>query len=140
VDFYLQKNGPPGTRLRLCCRLVERILAEGLQILIHCPDRGLAGQLDELLWTFRDDSFVPHGLIGNTDPELTPVLISPDGTPGECNQVLINLDLAPPPFAARFQRLCEPLDQAPDVLQAARQRWAYYRTQGWELKHHDISR
>jgi DNA polymerase-3 subunit chi len=140
VDFYLQKNGPPGARLRLCCRLAERILAERVRILIHCPDRGLAGRIDELLWTFRDDSFVPHGLIGATDPELTPVLISPDGTPEERNQVLINLDLDPPPFASRFERICEPVDPDPAVLQAARRRYAHYRTQGWELSHHDIVR
>ncbi len=140
VDFYLQKNGPPGARLRLCCRLVERILGAGRQILIHCPDRGLAGRLDELLWTFREDSFIPHGLISATDPALTPVVISPDGSPEDRCQVLINLDLAPPPFAARFERLCEPLDPDPAVLQAARQRWAHYRAQGWELGHHDITR
>jgi DNA polymerase-3 subunit chi len=140
VDFYLQKHGPPGSRLRLCCRLVERILAARQQILIHCPDRGLAGRLDELLWTFREDSFIPHGLIGATDPALTPVLISPDGSPEDRNQVLINLDPAPPPFAARFQRLCEPLDTEPAVLEAARRRWAQYKAQGWEVNHHDISR
>ncbi len=39
-----------------------------------------AERLDELLWTFRDGSFVPHGLAGRNDgTEVSPVMIGCDG-------------------------------------------------------------
>lgn len=140
IDFYVLNEGTRGDRFHFTCRLVERIRKSGLRVLIHCPDRRQARHLDGLLWTYREDSFLPHGLVGETDPALTPILISADGRPDDEDQVLINLDGRPevPSFFSRFQRLCEPLDHDPAVRQAGRQRFAYYRDCGYPLKHHAI--
>ena len=139
VDFYVLKQGAPGNRLALTCRLVEHIRAtRGFRILVHCPDPRQARELDRLLWTYRDESFLPHGLVGETDPELTPILISADGHPEDEHQVLINLDREVPEFFSRFERLCEPLDHDPVVRDAGRKRYAYYRDCGYPLKHHEV--
>jgi DNA polymerase-3 subunit chi len=138
IDFYVLKPGARGDRLGLTCRLVERIRATDMRILIHCPDPQLARDLDRLLWSFRDGSFIPHGLVGETDPVLTPTLISADGTPDREDQVLINLGDDVPEFFGRFQRLCEPLDNDPAVRQAGRTRFAYYRDCGYPLQHHKL--
>jgi len=140
IDFYVLKDGSRGDRFDFTCRLVERIRKAGLRVLIHCPDPGQARHLDRLLWTYRDESFLPHGLVGETDPALTPVLISRDGQPDSEDQVLINLDARPeaPPFFSRFQRLCEPLDQESAVLTSGRQRFTYYRDCGYPLKYHAV--
>jgi DNA polymerase III subunit chi len=66
------------------------------------------------------------------------VLISTDGEPAAEDQVLINLSPEVPEFFARFERLCEPLDQDPAVLQAGRQRWKYYRDCGYDVNHHEV--
>jgi len=107
-------------------------------VLIHCPDQATARQLDRLLWTYREESFLPHGLVGETNPALTPVLISADGEPAAEDQVLINLSPEVPEFFARFERLCEPLDREPAILQAGRKRWKYYSDCGYDLKHHEV--
>ena len=138
IDFYVLKDGSTVDRFGLSCRLIERIRAEDRRILVHCPDRSQAQQLDRLLWTFREDSFLPHGLVGETDPELTPILISADGEPRGEDQVLINLGLEVPEFFSRFERLCEPLDQDPAVRAAGRKRYAYYRDCGYPLQHHQV--
>jgi len=52
--------------------------------------------------------------------------------------VLINLSPEVPEFFARFERLCEPLDQDRTVLQAGRKRWKYYSDCGYDLKHHEV--
>ncbi len=146
IDFYLLKDGSRSDRFGLCCRLVDRIYkstpAGGTppRVLIYCPDAQQARHLDRLLWSFREDSFLPHGLLGETDPELTPILISGDGQPASEHQILINLSASAeaPAFFSRFERLCEPLDQDPDVRQAGRKRYVYYRDCGYPLAHHEV--
>jgi DNA polymerase-3 subunit chi len=166
IDFYVLEKGGRGDRFALTCRLVERIHAADRagpqssavdkhldtsteaptpasppRVLIYCPDPQEARHLDRLLWRFREDSFLPHGLVGETDPALTPVLISTDGQPEQEDQVLINLSASneAPPFFSRFERLCEPLDQDPQALQAGRKRYCYYRDCGYALRHHKVS-
>ena len=142
IDFYTLESDSPGDRLLLACRLCERIRSEGLRILVHCPDAGIARQFDRLLWTFRDDAFLPHGLVGpdmgTIDAVLTPILISADGHPEVEDQALINLGDEVPTFFSRFQRVCEPIDQAPEIRAAGRERFRWYRDRGYPLEHHEI--
>ena len=138
IDFYVLADGARDDRLRLTCRITERARADGQRVLIHCADVATARNLDRLLWTYREESFLPHGLVGETNPALTPVLISTDGEPAAEDQVLINLSPEVPEFFARFERLCEPLDREPAILQAGRKRWKYYSDCGYDLKHHEV--
>lgn len=138
VDFYSLKEQSGGDRFLLACRLVARIHGGGHRIYIQMSDREQAHHLDRLLWTFRQQSFLPHGLAGGSDRKLTPILIGYDDGPGEESQVLINLSLEVPPFFESFERLCEVVDENPGVKDAGRQRYAYYRDRGYPLHHHEI--
>ena len=138
VDFYSLPEKSGGDRFLLTCRLVERIYGEGHRIFIHLPDSEQAHHLDRLLWTFRQQSFLPHGLAKGTDRELTPILIGVDDGPPEEDQVLINLGTPVPTFFGRFARLCEPIDYDATMRSAGRDRFRYYRDRGYELHHHHI--
>jgi len=140
IDFYTLEPDSPGDRFLLVCRLADRVRTTGLRVLIHCPDGEQARHLDRLLWTFRQDSFLPHGIVGQPglDQALTPILIGRDGTPDCEDQALINLALEVPPFFSRFERVCEPVDQDPTVRAAGRERFRYYRDRGYPLEHHRI--
>ncbi len=138
IDFYSLESDSRGDRFLLTCRLVERIRGHGLRVMIHCPDPEQARHLDRLLWTFRQDSFLPHGIVGRADAGLTPILISPDGQPETEDQVLLNLSDSMPDFFDRFDRLCEPIDHDPAVKGAGRQRFRGYRDLGYEPRHHRI--
>ncbi|EIC21909.1 DNA polymerase III subunit chi [Thiorhodovibrio frisius] len=138
VDFYTLGKQYPGDRFHFACRLIGKIRSQGLRVLVHCPDAGQAQALDRLLWSFDEGSFLPHGLIGRVDAELTPVLISPNGEPQAEHQVLVNLGLEVPAFFSRFQRLCELIDQSAEVRKAGRRRWAWYKEQSCRLEHHPI--
>ena len=72
------------------------------------------------MWTFREQSFVPHGLTGQVDPVLTPVLLGWQAPPEDENDVLINLAPEVPAFFSRFRRLAEPLDHEPGIRPTAR--------------------
>lgn len=55
--------------------LLEKTLERGWRAVVRCSGRAEAERLDELLWTYRDDSFLPHSLAGAADDARQPVLI-----------------------------------------------------------------
>lgn len=140
IDFYSLEDNSRGDRFLLTCRLAERILNSSqtpIHIHIQITDPSQAEYLDRLLWTFDDQSFLPHGRTGQIDPVLTPILIGDEPLPDH-DQVLINLDPKVPPWFPRFERLCEPLDLEIATRDAGRERFRYYRDRGYELHHHKI--
>lgn len=138
IKFYSLQPNSHGNYLQLACRLVERICADHLRILVYCPDSEQAQLFDRLLWTFHQDSFLPHGLVGSVDPQWTPVLISSDGQPETEQQVLLNLSLEIPVFFERFERVCELIDHSPERIATGRERFRQYRERGFPLEHHSI--
>ena len=138
VDFYILQPGARHNRQGLGCRLAEKAWLQGHRVLIHTDSEQESQQLDRLLWTFRQDSFIPHGLLHQADPAMTPVLIGHQDDPAGEHEVLINLSQRIPPFFSRFQRLAETLDQTPELLAAGRARYRHYQQRGYELRHHEI--
>ena len=63
-------------------------------------DEAQGRQLDELLWSYRPASFLPHGIAGEEDSQQ--IAIGWGQEPGDHNDLLINLQLAVPAFFGRF--------------------------------------
>ena len=138
VDFYVLETPERGDRFQFCCRLVEKAWGQGHRILVHCASAEEAQRLDRLLWVFRDQSFVPHGRLGEVDPGLTPVLIAHAGECDDEHDVLINLAPDVPVFFSRFERVAEPVDADPPARAASRERFRYYRDRGYEPTVHRL--
>src|ERR1700712_2443607 len=63
VDFYVLAEATAAGRLKLACRLAEKAyLAAQVALVWHTDPRELK-ELDDLLWTFMDGSFVPHDVL-----------------------------------------------------------------------------
>ena len=107
--------------------------------LIHTSSPEEAGHMDKLLWTFRDRSFVPHGLLGQVDPEMTPVVIGHGTEAGGEHEVLINLAPQVPAFFSTFERVIEPVDTDPASRAACRDHYRYYRDRGYPLNNEKIA-
>jgi DNA polymerase-3 subunit chi len=61
------------------CRLVEKGYKQGSKpIYIHFDSENEAKEFDSLLWTFRQESFIPHTILGHPEQEKTPVIIGWD--------------------------------------------------------------
>ena len=133
IDFY-QVNGDESN---FTCRLIDKVYRQGHQIYVHTTDAKQAEALDEHLWVFREDSFVPHGL---QSPTLeVPIKIGFDHEPDEHQDVLINLSGAIPHFFSRFARVAEvvPLDE--NSRMRARENYSYYKERGYALNYHKIN-
>ena len=55
--------------------LLEKTLEKGWRALLKLPEGKLA-QLDNFLWTFREDAFLPHGREDEPQSDLQPILLS----------------------------------------------------------------
>ena len=130
VDFYILPNDNPNGRLMLACRLAEKAYGLGHRIYIHTDSDDQARQLDDLLWTFRDGSFIPHALCPIAADDISPVLIGTGAQIDVEADILINLGVTFPPSLERFARVAELVNQEPDILHASRQRFRAYQHQG----------
>lgn len=141
VDFYLLEQGGADRGLHTACRIAEKAWLAGHRIYIHAGDAQLATRLDDLLWTFRQGSFVPHQLITSdtvADPG-TPIHIGYRAEPHHHDDVLINMAEDIPLFFSRFTRVVEIVAAEDTAKQQARQRYKFYRDRGYELNTHAIA-
>jgi DNA polymerase-3 subunit chi len=56
--------------------LLEKTLARGWRALVRGASRERVEHLDGWLWSYRDDSFLPHGVEGEPLAERQPILIT----------------------------------------------------------------
>lgn len=138
VDFYVLTDSDPLARLGFACRLAEKAWRLGHRVFLHTSDQTTAQHLDQLLWQFRSDAFVPHRMHPVDGPEATVLIGWGDEPPADQTEVLINLALTVPLFCNRFQRISEVVTNEPSVRQATRQHWRQYQEWGYPLKKHDI--
>ena len=138
IDFYVLPDADPAQRPLLACKLAEKAFSQGLKVYIHTADAGEAARLDDLLWTFRAGSFIPHALQSDDAAEPPPVLIGHDHEPHTHTDVLINLGNDIPRFFSRFERVAELVDQRTELLAQSRERFRYYRERGYELNTHQL--
>jgi DNA polymerase-3 subunit chi len=137
VGFYVVQAAEPGKRLQVAARLADKAFGQGHRIYINAESREQASALDELLWSFRPSSFLPHALAGEEDGH--PIAIGWGQDPGNHNDLLINLRLDIPPFFSRFQRVAEVVTQDEASLAALRKSWLFYKERGYQMEKHDLS-
>ncbi len=138
VDFYILQPQAAGNRYTLACRLAEKAWQQQHRVLISVNNDEELRHMDRLLWTWREQSFLPHGILGSSDAKLNPILITIDPDPGDEHDVLINLQLETPGYFSRFQRVAECVDQDEKQKAASRDRYRFYRSHGYPLNTHEI--
>lgn len=140
IDFYIVDSDAATTRAITACRLAEKAYTLDNQVYIHTANESQTIELDDLLWTYRAGSFVPHQRIEQSKEPDSPVLIGHVEAPESINQVLINLDTTVPPFFSRFERVVEIVNQDKTLRQQARDRFKFYRDRGYDLHTHNLNR
>lgn len=136
VNFY-KLAGNFEAALALACRLTEKAYQRGLPVLLHTPDEETSKRLDELLWSFKPTSFLPHAI--EAVPE-SPIAISHGDDPGEHHGILINLAGEAPGWFSRFEKTIEIIYDDQQVIEEKRARWAFYNHRGYPLQYHDLSK
>ena len=154
IDFYIIAENSHRDMNQMVCRLCEKALAQKMNVLIYTRSAAQAQQLDDLLWTFKPDSFIPHNNqfdgLEEDDSFSYPVLISTDANTdattfigskkimSQYNQLLINLTTDTPPFFQQFERIAEMVGNNNEEKEIARSRYRSYRQKGLTLNKYDL--
>ncbi len=138
IDFHvLPANGKIDAD-RWACKLAAKAWRQGHRVYLLAASETHALRLDDLLWTFRDTSFLPHALIAERSEDIRVLVGSGEEAPEE-HEVMISLAHPVPSFFSRFERVLEvvPAQEGPRTL--ARERFRFYKERGYPLESHDIA-
>ena len=125
VLFYHLENQPLE---RVIPVLLEKTLERGWRAVVEVGSRERAEALDAALWTYRDDSFLGHGLAGAGDEAEQPVLITTGPDNGNNAEVRFFTDRAVPQSAAGYTRIVYLFSgHDPDAVTEARAAWRALR-------------
>jgi len=137
ADFYLiQKDRFREEPLLLVCELARKAHDANLWTLVLARDDDQAQRLDELLWEFDADAYIPHQLAGDEEDELTPVLIATPDADTPMRALVINL--RDEPVNGSFDRVLEVVPADDSARGPLRERWKQYQSRGLELKKYDM--
>ncbi len=135
IDFYVLPEPGETARRTFACRLAEKVYRLQHSVHIQVADRREAEALDELLWTFRDGSFVPHELLDAREG-TAPVTIGPE-LPAEAD-LLINLTGRMPERSGAFPRVAEIVTSDEEDRKRGRRLFADYRSRGHTPETHTL--
>lgn len=139
IDFYVVPGTDPQQRRITACRLAEKAYRLGHRTYIQTDSSREDALLDDLLWAFRQNSFVPHARWHGSGDSETPILVGHEPPPGFLHDVLINLADPIPDAFDRFARLVEIVNQDETVRTAGRRRYRFYRDRGLTPLTHQLA-
>ncbi len=115
--------------------LLERSLERGWRVVVQSSSEERVDALDAHLWTFRDDSFLPHGTFRESSAAEQPVLLTVHDHNPNAASVRFLIDGAPVPGDAdRYDRVVLLFDgQDDEAVAEARERWRAAKARGFEV-------
>lgn len=142
VEFLLLNHNHERQRLLFTCQCAAKCYANKETIYLLTANQAQALQLDELLWTFDDTSFIPH-IIHN--PKLAPLddkqinihwEVPPEG---DAPYSVINLTPQLLPTQTNLNHLIEIILKNDEDLAQARQHYKAYQNAGAQLHYQQLT-
>lgn len=140
IGFYVLATRSEQDRLLFACKLIEKAYRSGRFCYILTENTQQSAMLDDLLWTFRAGSFIPHQLYDGTPPaQACAVLIGQLNAPENWSAIVINLSTRFPDNFMNSERILEILDDSEVSKVPGRVRYQQYRQAGLSVETHKIS-
>lgn len=138
VDFYILNNGHSVEQF--ACSISSKALKTGKHIHINTQNDKATSIMDDLLWTFRDISFLPHEIFQTDATTTASITLGHDKYYPESAEVIINLADNIPDNIEHFNRIVEIVGGSEERKMQARQRYREYRKQNYEIHDHQIDK
>jgi DNA polymerase III subunit chi len=136
VDFFVMQDQSKSVQ-QLVCQLAMMAWQQGMKSMVLLPDDEQLMQLDELMWSFPRERFLPHQPVAQ--PGDAPVLLGLPKDLDDCQaQVLINLDTQAIARPERFRRLLELVPASDADRNASRLKFRAYKALGLEPVSHTM--
>lgn len=115
-------------------QLLQKCLERDWKVVVQSGTQERCNALDAHLWTFADDSFLPHGTRADGFAEHQPIYLTAEqDNPNEAD-VRFLVDRAAPPPLGGYKRAIYMFDGNDDsAVQEARQRWKDAKAEGFEI-------
>ncbi len=131
ISFYLLSTTGAEQRHRFACKLIEKAYRNGYFAYVMTDNLPQSQSLDQLLWTFRPTSFVPHEIYHGTLPAFpNTVLIGHLPVPAPWQKLLINLSTVALTDLTHTEKVLEIVDNDNLIKQAGRTRYRAYQKLG----------
>ena len=137
VSFYILPSASLQERDLFACKLIEKAYRSGSFCYVLTDHAEQSRHLDDLLWTFRAGSFIPHQLYTGELPALDNViLIGSVPAPENWQKTLFNLSAHYPEITTKTERILEILDNSETAKAAGRERYRLYQQSGMKITTH----
>ena len=116
--------------------LLEKTLARGWKALVRARQPDRLEHLDGWLWSYRDESFLPHGVDGEPNAARQPILLSTGYENLNGAEALFLIDGAEPGEVAGYARCVVLFDGGdPAQLSVARAQWTAVKSKGFAVSY-----
>ncbi len=138
IDFYIIENAHPDALMRVAARLLEKVYAQNLRAWVLCSHLEEAKKLDNWLWAYKKNSFLPHALTSSlSEGEDVPIQISTETeAASDTFDLLLNVSESGPTTLEPFGRILDLV--APHQKESGRIRYRNYQTPGATIKTHNV--
>jgi len=115
--------------------LLEKSLERGWRVVVQSTSPERADALDAHLWTYRDDSFLPHATWRVNDAADQPIVLAiEEDNPNGANVRFLIDNAVLPQDAQGYERMVLLFNgDDPDALALARSAWTDCKTRGFEV-------
>ena len=123
--FTLERALPP---------ILEKVMKRGWRAVVHTAGEERTESLSAALWTFREESFLPHGTPRDGNAPRQPVWFTETGEEPNSPRVRVCVDGVPLGDPAGLERVIYVFDgRDPEALEKARAEWKAARVSGHEV-------
>ncbi|WAK02834.1 DNA polymerase III subunit chi [Methylobacter sp. YRD-M1] len=145
VSFYLLPSRSQQERYLFACKLIEKAYRSGHFCYVLTDSAEQSEIMDNLLWTFRAGSFIPHECyteetfsLPRAEWQRHVILIGTQKAPDDWQKTVINLSSQCPQDLEQTERILEILDDSEETKEAGRQRYRQYQQLGLAIATHKI--
>jgi len=134
VSFYILPSESLQDRYLFACKLIEKAYRSGHFCYVLTDSADQSRIIDDLLWTFRAGSFIPHQIYTGELPGLEKViLIGSLAAPEHWQKTLFNLSSRIPDIGPQTERILEILDNSEATKELGRNRYRQYKQSGMKV-------
>ncbi len=139
VSFYILPSESTQERYEFACKLIEKAYRSGCFCYVLTDNAEQSQKIDDLLWTFRAGSFIPHQIYTGERTTLEKIiLIGSLDVPELWQKTVINLSSYCPKQVDKIERILEILDNSEATKELGRNRYRHYQQSGITITTHKI--
>ncbi len=156
ISFYILSSQSIQERDEFACKLIEKAYRSGCFCYVLTDDTEQSHKIDDLLWTFRAGSFIPHQIYTGELPAIAKdgvyatspqgvssviekvILIGSLDAPEHWQNTVINLSSHCPKHVDKIERILEILDNSEATKELGRNRYRHYQQSGVTITTHKI--